>query len=73
MYWRGIVEYGVDAVASVFHCDIIMGEDVFRDPVLQLRASRVKLRRPRLPTPPPNGPPTKMSPNDGHEKRVLQG
>ena len=42
MYWRGVVEYGVDAVAAVFHCDVIMGEDVLRDPVVQLRASRVK-------------------------------
>ena len=30
MYWHGVVEYGVDAVAAVFHCNVIMGEDVLR-------------------------------------------
>ena len=41
MHWRGVVEYGVDAVATIFHCDVIMGKDVFRNLVVQLRA-RVK-------------------------------
>ena len=42
MYWRGVVKYSVDAIAAVFQCDVIVGEDVPRDPVVQLRASHVK-------------------------------